>query len=420
MSSFNLSMEVFGEDSEQEQQKGVEAIFTNMVGDFESGSALESMIIGIEKAPKEHFNPLTVSLINYSVSNVNDKASIGIESHPINMGGSFALSEIQNGVQTMKSDQARLFENIKKSLTVLFGQIIVKREELQIEIDKAQKRLDAFCEMVNMKESINPEAFDPMSKKSFHNLFYSGQIKAKASSVMPDVSHFLTEHTHLYKRLIHAQSNWVLDHKDNVLNSVSGIDSYTVGPHQYLCHGSHATQKPYQKSSILVNMHRSIELPGMKALYMESMDVSNTGLYGDKALNAQLLVESEIDWFDPALGEQMQAKLVLERQGQEQASFQALTKDELLARLSETQRALNDLQHWSDMAFVKMWKDSCFEMHCLPYVIAPTAMKISERALGFVGMVSLKLLKDASSLAGAYAIETIGSMLDFVEFHLER
>jgi hypothetical protein len=410
MSSTTLGLEVYGEEFlnesvETASEKKQELLFSDIQKDFEAAVGLESIAYSMLKADPSDFNALTVKLINFSVKNIKEKASISIESLPFGQTNRVDPATVAAGLNAIRNDKETSFSQVRDNFTHLFTIMAARRSDLEGKISRLEKRLPGIEARLVEKEEISTEPFPIGSKSVFQRLVYDGQIVANASGVSNDVCHFLTEHNHMYKRLIHKLTNWVKDHKDNELRTIHGYRSYALGPAEYICHGAQGTGETFPKYNSTFSNHLTSLLPGSKIF---SMCGVTHNVSGADAITAQLNSE---------------CKLIDDRRLDESAlqrPIAALSSEELAARLSEAKRGLEALRHWSDVAFVEMWKDACFEGLYMSAMIEPTVAKISERLLGDFGLISLKLLEEASKSVGEYAYEVFEALIEFVEFHLER
>jgi hypothetical protein len=387
--------------------------------------SLEAMRNYLDKQDPKQIGPVGVSFANIAIENLCSANRISLESltvNPVDYDQN-PQAAVAQGLASMDKTQQELVDRIHGNLTEILRSLCDKRDALNRTIGSLWKEV---TRLDNMDPVSSPENIQLW--QGAHNLFYlNGSVPGfdpLASRVIGDLCHFLTEHTHLFKRLIQKQLNWINDHKDNLLKGRSGFDQYTFNPVEYRCNGSVPADTHHGVAPEGQVAYRSVELPGMKAFYMLT---NGRALSGIEAIEALSEATTTLTWYNdsemrallsryngPAFTETGADAQAAEELADKLRQIPALDGENCKARIQEVKRALRDLEHWADMAYVKMWKDAYFEQEVLSALLKATAGSIGERGLSLLAQSVASQLVQAASHVDSYAVDTIREVLRYV------
>jgi hypothetical protein len=343
--------------------------------------------------------------------------------------GAYAL-----GLEELEGTNAQLAASLQEILLqTLLGQA-EKQKNLDYRVTSLWQQVADVERRLNSIDTL-PHDNIPVIR-NFEDLLYIDDLEADvpglrryAADVMPNLCHFLTEHSHLYKRLIKKQIDWLQDHRDNLLKSHTGFDQYVFNPIDYLIHGQtdhgvlELTPEEWQ-----VNRDgkawRSQELPGGKAFWSFTCKTSTFGRAGIEEMGQ---CNGHLGLFDKRkrlqLLERVNAQTQSVRTQDHSVRFEGIPRlslDNCKARLAEIKRTLGALEHWTEIAYAKLWKDACFEQ-----VIMAELLQHGRRGPGVEeGLISMTnglihQLLEASNDVGEYVARTIDTLLMYIERSLD-
>lgn len=385
----------------------------------EAGVAMEAIANTLRREDPALLGKTSLKMANLAFGAFADKATVAIEEMPIAVDKYDGSPKIvvDQGIEQVQAGKEKVFDAVRQSLSELLVTNARKREALQTKLKEIRANWHKIDEAIGRGLVPDPQRKVLVSGRSDNlMLMYSGQIVDGGATVMPDLCHFLTEHSHLFKRLIKKQTDWLADHKHNVLRTAKGFDSYTFNPVEYIAHGASVVKATKENNYGLLEgecCFRSSELPGMVAFYTLCQAETCTGLEAVDALSKAWTNFSAFDAVSFA------AAKTARFGGSDQETVTVLTKEEVQARLAETKRAIDSLEHWGQIAFIDLWKEACFEEEVLASLIKVDAEGLNERLLGELAFAVLKQLNEATNGVVGYVTHVLDAMLGFLDYVLK-
>jgi hypothetical protein len=299
----------------------------------------------------------------------------------------------------------------RMDLTDLMVTLTLRREGMTKLIQELHHRLDEIKEDLELcktnghdcnasSPSCSSQPLGPPERYRLIN--YSGQgIVAYGSSVSSDVLHLLEDHMAMYKRLVHEQSEYIRQHKDNNLTWEGGWDQYYFDPALYLMAGvqfSHAAPD----GQIFV----SKDLPGGLKFYCKTIENKRFGGMGLDALaqsGAWIAPDPQYQPRPPAVNDTVFALSLLD----------------IEAREKEARMALLKLREWSDFVNRDLWSQALFEEALTTIMIsAIPGDPTQQRAYSFmrsVAAVCIKLCSEASGNLGSELLAVMACLVQYLE-----
>ena len=335
---------------------------------------------------------------------------------------------VANGLATIQTSKKELLNRIHTSLTELLSNLSHKRETLNGQIGLLWRTVGDLEKMVEQGGCADESVLKAW--QGFEKLCYFSTSRAAGAgfmnNVVSDVSHFLTEHSHLYKRLIKKEIDWIADHKKSTVM----IDQYVFNPVEYVCNGQQEYGLNASEAEPLIHyrgrVYRGTELPGGRAFWSYTTQGTVFGLDGIEAMGAAKSHLGEFRSQDkqrfleamngPVFTENNENK---ERVAEELSVVPRLDLENCKARLSEIKRGLKNLEHWSDIAYVKLWKDAYFEQEVMGELLKTEANTVLERGLTAMANGIMAQLVQASNDVGEYAVDVFTQLLTYVQLSLK-
>lgn len=409
-----------GSDAVAETQDGVEV-----------AASLEAMAFHLRRQKPSEMGKLGARFANIAIEEMCSRVGISLEEMPISDAAPAITEEVmQTGAGAIDALKVQAIDKTGQSLLSLINTLTVKREHINAVLAAFTHRIDEVREAiatVRGKQQANEVTsfteflpglvpiFYDLSESSVRNSFTEGGepvygLVNKASTVVSDLSHFLTEHTHLYKRLIKKQIDWICDHKDNILKNADGIDQFSFNPSEYQIAGS----KPeLPDSAPSMGNFVGPSMPGA-VRYVTKLSTLET-VFGYGALNAINNATASLRCSMVASGNQIKV---------DPTPIPVLTIDEIEARLLEAERGIEAFKHWSDMAYVKMWKDAFFETVIVENILKNEAASTGDRSLSMLAATVLSLIDRSGADVPQYAVRVLSSLMLYTEYcircHMEK
>lgn len=396
-------------------------LLDSLQGHQEAAVAIEAIAHTLQKDGSGSYNKTALKLANLAYGAFAEKAGVSLEELPIDVAKFDADPKIvvEQGIANIQDSKQKVFDQIRTGLSELLVMNARKREALQTKVKELRANWHALDESIS--RGLRPNeggSYQIADRSDNYMLLYSGRIVDNGATVMPDICHFLTEHSHLFKRLIKKQTDWLADHKQNVLRTTKGFDSYTFNPIEYVCHGASAVvdKEELTRLGTVENevVYKSAQLPGMFAFYSFTEAESCSGIEAVGALNRARTNIADSNPVERATVEAARFG------GTDTEQFPLLTIEEIQARLAETKRAIDALEHWGQIAFIDIWKEACFEEEVLASIIRTDAQGLNERLLGELGFAVLRQLEEASNGVVGYVTHVLDAMLVFLSLNLEN
>lgn len=392
------------------------AIATNAAA--EVTTSLEAMSYHLRRQAPTSLGKLGVSFANLAIEEMCGRIGLSLEELPVapmdDAPAADALIPAADAVARLRDLSVSKSE---QSLLELIGTLTEKRESVNGVIALLKHRVDEVRETIagaavdaqyagvvadGLMPALMPILYtlnDRTENKSYGdtlNPVYG--VVSKGSTVVGDLQHFLTEHTHLYKRLIKRQADWVSDHKDNILKTTGGIDQFSFNPVEYQIAGS----SPVQDGSAI--RYVGPEMPGVVRFETTPGVCETTAGYA--GIDAIISASSKLVCGLHTTNGTVQMDPV---------PVTMLSVDEIRARLAEIERGIEALGHWSDMAYAKLWKDAVFEDMIISHLLKKEAANVNDRGLTLLATSVVALLNSATNDVPQYALRVLSSLLCYVE-----
>ncbi len=373
---------------------------SSVVDGQEAVTALESMGNYLQKHGSATLGKSGVKFANIAIEQLCVKAKLSLEELPIDSGvfESDPEAAVGAGVEEIKKMQSSITDNMAGDMTKLLVNLTQKRElfnkaiqHMYHRIDEVQEVLDAFKGErnagVRMTLTVNPV---------WREFFYGAACVQDGATVVSDIDFLMTEHTHLFRRLIKRQLDWINQHKDNILTTKEGFASYFFNPVEYNI-GATEPSDTIQNSNQQRFISASV-LPGNRRFNCVTANELKTGFDG-----AQALLNSK-------------AFLTIDKVEDRAVNRIGILRVETVdARIAELKHGLAQLKKWCDNAYCALWKDAFFDETMISFLLKTEAGSLNERGLSLIAQGVLSLLDNATTDIGQYALLTFSSLLEYVE-----
>lgn len=407
-------------------------------------TALESMGNYLRKTDATQLGRSGVLFANIAIEQECEKAQLALESLPLNPQTyqQDPAGAVNAGLAQLQATQQELLERIRASLSALLETLCWRREWCNARIGHLWRVVTRVDDVVG---NLDPADFTNDRLKmtvwqGMEKLCYTRTVEQMDPRLYPlpgsqdhdlpvfspmrvtgDLHLFLTEHEHLFKRIIAKQTGWLNDHKDNLLKNLDGFGSYLFNPVEYQCHGASRwdasallfqgkpedTEVAQMRAEDRLATYRSQELPGMKAFYTVTSHAPRGDLDGLETLCKSVARLGDYDF--------LRSSQMLTRYNAEPRQVRCITAAEAQAYLAEVKRVLRAFEHWADMTFCKLWKDAYFEEEVLVSLQKASADDLTERGFTLMAQSVLKQLNEAASTEVAgYTADTLMELLRYV------
>ena len=390
--------------------------------------SLEAMGHALRTLPPKQIGRFGVLFANIAIGTICSSNRISLESLTVNAVDYDQDPDkaMADGVASLEKTKQDLLDRTHNNLTDLLVILCRRRDWINKQIGLLWRHVTALDVYLEQNEGGFGDD-DLRAIQGVDWLAYLDQggngMAVDTPRVMADLGHFLTEHTHLYKRIIAKQINWLNDHKDNVLKGPNGFRDFSFSHVEYVCHGATPIYPPSEAAlkelpvydwvrglygKKVVSVNRSQQLPGAYAFY--TFTPAWTALKGEEAVEAIVDSMSGITFFESALRNR-----IMEEQDPPIGNLRRLPVVECKARLAEIKRGLRDFEHWADMAYCKMWKEAYFEEEVIASMLKTSVDTTTERSLTKLTQGVLQQLVEAGSREVAeYALNVIGTLIQYV------
>ena len=367
----------------------------------EAIAALESMGHYLQKNGSTTLGKSGVKFANIAIEQLCVKAKCSLEDLPIDVGvfESNPDAAITTGVETIKKMQASITESMAGDMTKLLLTLTQKRElfnkaiqHMYHRIDEVQEALDAYKgdRDASLRMYLNVE---PRWKE----FFYGDNDVQAGATVVPDIDFLMTEHTHLFRRLIKRQLDWITQHKDNVLSAKEGFSEYSFNPVEFNISGTVLADN----SDTIQHYISATVLPGNRLFNCTIPSKLKTGFDGVQSLlQSKAFLSEEI-----VAGKEIRAI----------RKINVLRVTQIEARLAELKHGLTMLKKWCDSAYCDLWKEAFFDTTMISFLLKTEAGSLNERGLSLLSQAILSLLDNSSKDIGQYALLTFSALLEYVE-----
>ncbi len=373
---------------------------TEVASGQETIAALESMGNYLQRNGSAALGKGGIKFANIAIEQLCAKAKLYLEELPIDSGvfESNPDEAVATGVEEIKKMQSSITSNMAGDMTKLLVNLTQKRELFNKAIQHMYRRIDEVQEAVDSvpKEHWNHGIRGQLSVNPvWAEFFYGTDCVQGGSTVVQDIDFLMTEHTHLFRRLIKSQLDWINQHKDNILTTKEGFASYSFNPIEFNISG---TEHIATTDKLLSHYASTNVLPGNRRFNCTTADTLKTGFDG-----AQALLNSK-------------AFLTIDKVEEQSVNRIPILRVETIdARLAELKHGLVQLKKWCDNAYCALWKDAFFDETMISFLLKTEAGSLNERGLSLVAQGVLSLLDNATTDIGQYALLTFSSLLEYVE-----
>ncbi len=381
--------------------------------------AIESVATMLRKDEPATVSKSTLRLANMACNAYLNNIQIDMQELPVDLT-SYDRSPavvVEKGADNIDAEKHKVIDTLREPLANLLNLNAASRKAFCLKVEALKARMAQI--QACMGRGMVPDATSTLYLKDASDaaprLLYPEGFVHEGATVMHDLSFFLTEHEHMFKRLVKKQIAWMVDHADNLGKTSRPLAQYSFDPGEYRC--CDAESAPAHKLSLPLSesedAFRTKPLPGLKALYFVCR---NQRVFGAEAIDALegarvtlgdydtvMLEKAKEFWNNPELGK-----------------IPMLCIETLQARFEETKRAIGHLEYWGEMTYLQLWKDACFETVVLGHMLEADAQTSYQRMVGEVARATMQQLMQASIDVGDYAIETIDAMVGLIEYCLEK
>lgn len=391
----------------EEQDASGDALVSGIGEKTEAVAALEAISHALVR--ESGMNKLAARFANIAIEELCEGAGLEMDCAALDVvqveqdqakaveAGVAAIGEITEGAMTAVVED---FTSILKSLTE-------KRDVFNSAMRQMYHRIDEVYEdlskLKGMESTPMPREESFLGGVEFNAISYRGRgVVVRGCTVVSDLQHLLTEHSHLYKSLIKKQLDWINAHKDNILKDESGFNQYSFNPVEYRAAGSEV-----QELSELTANYVGPDLPGGVRFHTET---TRDVCFGYEAIDAlthsKSYLQSAVEMEGAATGEQ--------------AVVPTLSLAEIEARLAEVKAGLEATRRWCDTGYAKLWKDAFFEEQVLAFLTQKEALNLNQRGLSMVAYAILSLLHNATKDMAQYSLTTLSGLLHYAEVSMTQ
>ena len=352
---------------------------------------LEAIAHQLEKSTSATLGSLGARYANIAVEQICDKVNIALEEMPLDIKAYETNSgaAVASGVQSLQETIGSIQQTEQNDLVSLLTVLTSKRDIINKSIRSIYARLGEINEnlerIAQLGGDVGPSEQEVSGDTWMRGVCINWNV-ASTITACSDLKHFLANHSHVYKRLVKKQLDWITDHKDNLLASVNGFNQYSFDPKEYTVVSGNA-------------------LPG-DAVWV--VDTVKTTAFGYEASDAMLRSGGILTY--PRANERVRMILVAP----------TLSLEDIRARSAEIKSLLEDIRHWSDVAYVKLWKDAIYDCDVIGHLLTEKAGSLNQRGLTALANVTIDLLHKADGGVGMYALSTVDALLKYVELSLSK
>lgn len=364
--------------------------------------ALESLGRSLKSKDASTMGKMGMRYFNLAVENYASSSGIDLQELPLKVdefdqNADQALAATMQRVSTIG---AGIQEGSRESLIQCLGFLMQKKEALNKAVRDLHHRLDEINEdLQGLKDkgALGASTQGTLGDSTqYRHICYSNRgIISKGAGVADDVVSFLKAHSALYSQLIKKQSEWVRQHKDNVLLTQEGVSSYIFNPKDYLLPGSIFVTRDNGEA-----VFRSAELPGGVYFFTSTAEVPV-----EDADGVECLANSRA-W----MGTDPYATI-----RSQDAQAVVLSPVELEARVKEVRMALVEMGRWVTCVYSDLWKDAFFDEVISAVALKHEASTLHERVFGLLAAAVVKMLNEASGSTVLPILNIFDDMLRYME-----
>ena len=368
---------------------------------------LEAIANQLTKSSKDSLGKLGAMYANLAVEQICNKVNYALEEMPLDVKAyeTDSNAAIVSGVQSLQETIGSIQEVEKKDLVSILTVLTSKRDLVNKSIRNIYARLGEIDENLERIAQLGGDVGPGEQEVSDTSWVAKACVYWSIDStvtVCSDLKHFLANHSHVYKRLVKKQLDWITDHKDNLLTSVNGFNQYAFDPKEYVIAGSVSVESGNVKDGLL---YYSDLLPG-NAIYSTELPAVKT--FGYEATDAMLRTGAVMTF--PHSDSSPRGILVAP----------TLSLEDIRARGAEIKSLLEDIRHWSDVAYVTLWKEAIYDCDVIGHLLTEKAGSLNQRGLTALANVTIDLLHKADGGIGMYALTTVDALLKYVELSMSK
>ena len=369
--------------------------------------SLEAISHQLAKSTATTLGTLGAKYANLAIEQICNKANITFEELPLDTKKyeTNPSEEISSGVAGLNTAIVAMQDVEKKDLVSLLGVLTSKRDYVNKVIRSIYARLGEIDEnLERIKElggDVGPTEQE-IDNPAWLQLACVRYDISTSSLTCSTLKHLLANHSHVYKRLVKKQLDWISDHKENLLTSVNGFKQYSFDPKEYLLSGANVADSGNSNDK---SFYYSDPLPG-DATY--TVELPSTITYGYDACDA--IKQTNWKLVPTAYGMRPKMRLVAP----------VLSLEDIRARSAEIKSLLEDIRHWSDIVYMKLWKDAIYDCDVIGHLLTEQAQNLNQRGLTALASVVIDLLHKADGGIGNYALNTVDVLLKYVEESMSK
>lgn len=369
--------------------------------------SMEAMARYLSKTKPSGLGATGVMFANLAFESYLEKANVGEVVAPLDVKAYEDTPHlaVSDGVDKITAVKEQSVVAVGDDLTKIVYALSLKRELFISAIDELWRRESNVREQLKKFDGLNMQPIPtvtqfPLEEKHRAILYGELGLVNKGATVVSDLAHVLTTHTHLFKRLVASQVAWIDNHKANLLKTKNGFSQYSFNPKEYQA-SVDTFVLAHDEQNNAVRITSSAVLPGDVKLHCETA--------------------AEVCFGYEATGALLASKTYLANAADEPVNLSTLTPlavlsiEELQARLTEIRAGLKALRYWCDMSYCKMWSSAFYSQALITNLLATEAGSIDERGVSTLAQVTVSLLNQATKDMGQYGCLTLGGLLDYVE-----
>ena len=390
-------------------------LFDDMKARHDVVVSVESVSAMLRTEPTERISKATLRMVNMTCNACLSNIKMDMQELPVSLADYDRTPSlvIEKGAEKVDEEKHRVLDTLREPLGQLLKMNADSRKVFNSKLDTLKQRVATIqaCLDRGMTTDESAVIYLKDAGDAAPRLLYPEGFVQNGATAMHDLTYFLIEHEHMFKRLVKKQSAWIVDHADNLAKTSRPLAQYSFDPSEYRC--CDAAYYLGERRSDGDSVFKTKPLPGLKAMAFKARSSRVFGAEAIEALEAASVKMLDCDptvvknanefWNNPELGK-----------------LPNLTTAEVKARLEEAKRALDHLAHWGDMTYIELWKSACFEAVLMEGVLKPDALSLAQRMMTDLARATMRQLFQATVDVADYAFETIDAMFGLIEYCLEK
>lgn len=434
-----------------------DATFDNIGRQTESVIALESMCAYLKRCNSQGLlNKPAVTMATLAMEGYYDKANVDKKNlrlaYESDVSGEHP--ELNASLESIAQSVRVIHDSIKNNLIKVSRFVSEIFSSFNRHIASLKKRVQQLSAELDKKHDAQSKFPAVKAEKWCINLCYTETgFDVGLKNVLTDVNAFVKDHTHVAEGVINKYITWLKNNDTSEAGDVI-FEGLSTKRHDFLIPGMSEFNRSVSFTTPAGDniFYRSKELPGGKALYVQtyphdmkglaSLDILNTteykmDLYNPNSYNttkmkiaaiAALPVAAWVAAVNPIIGVALGAAAGSYITSQKQDGtgkevhidkdmlFQALTKDEMADVLKRVYQGINELENWSIKVLQGPWKS-----HKLDKAVDELMRNesVTSNYRSYCNAL-LKLVSNLSSDIDSYVFSVYTSSLLYVEKSLKQ